>query len=234
MTAVTASTFLQKLARPGDRADPPTFEQIAELVCRLAKRFMTESRQFGSHGIFSAAFFGLCPHEQQYKVAYIDGRDDAGSFRVELPSRLNPVSLRRAESLMDWIWTSKSDQSINTLWQPRALHNDRQEWSAHGPRAQLDTAPAPAASAPSMRTKIYSLSLNPRCSPYRCNASASVKVQLRGPSKRGNDLADAAAWDYRGDGPNSLIKVDSTDIDFTDRPPDKLLIGRIDPAIAVV
>jgi hypothetical protein len=35
MTAVTASTFLQNLARPGDRADPPTFEQIAELVHRL-------------------------------------------------------------------------------------------------------------------------------------------------------------------------------------------------------
>src|SRR5262245_58446673 len=44
MTAITASTFLQKLARPGDRAAPPTFEQIAELVQRLAKRFMADSR----------------------------------------------------------------------------------------------------------------------------------------------------------------------------------------------
>jgi hypothetical protein len=84
MTAVTASTFLQKLARPGGRADPPTFEQIAELVHRLAKRFMADRRQFGSDGLFAAAFFGWCPHAMKYKIAHIDGRDDAGSFRVEL------------------------------------------------------------------------------------------------------------------------------------------------------
>ena len=84
MTAVTASTLLQNLTRPGDRTSPPTFEQIAEFVCRLAKRFMTERRQFGSDGIFSAAFFGWCPHEAIYKVAHINGRDDAGGFRVEL------------------------------------------------------------------------------------------------------------------------------------------------------
>jgi hypothetical protein len=83
MTAATASTFLQKLARPG-RRDPPTFEQIAELVHRLAKRFMADRRQFGSEGIFSAAFFGWCPHAMKYKIAHIDGRNDAGSFRVEL------------------------------------------------------------------------------------------------------------------------------------------------------
>jgi hypothetical protein len=84
MTAVTASTFLQKLARPGDRADPPTFEQIAELVHRLAKRFMADRRQFGSDGIFSAALFGWSPHAMKYRIAHIDGRNDAGSFRVEL------------------------------------------------------------------------------------------------------------------------------------------------------
>ena len=84
MTAVTASTLLQKLARPGGRTDPPTFEQIAELVHRLAKRFMEDRRRFGSEGIFSAAFFGWCPHARKYKVAHINGRTDAGSFRVEL------------------------------------------------------------------------------------------------------------------------------------------------------
>jgi hypothetical protein len=84
MTAVTASTFLQKLGHPGDRADPPTFEQIAGLVHRLANRFMAERRQFGGEGIFSAAFFGWCPHAMKYKIAHIDGRNDAGSFRVEL------------------------------------------------------------------------------------------------------------------------------------------------------
>lgn len=84
MTAVTASTFLQQLARPGGRADPPMFEQISEFLHRLAKRFMADRRQFGSDGIFSAAFFGWCPHAEKYKVAHIDGRSDAGSFRVEL------------------------------------------------------------------------------------------------------------------------------------------------------
>jgi hypothetical protein len=84
LTAVTASTFLQQLARPGDRADPPTFEQVAQLVHRLAKRFMGDRRRFGGDGIFSAAFFGWCPHAMNYKIAYIDGRNDAVGFRVEL------------------------------------------------------------------------------------------------------------------------------------------------------
>jgi hypothetical protein len=83
MTAVTASTLLQKLARPGGRGDPPTFEQIAEFVRRLAERFMKDRRRFGDDGIFSAAFFGWCPHAMKYKVAHIDGRNDGGSFRVE-------------------------------------------------------------------------------------------------------------------------------------------------------
>lgn len=84
MTAVTASTLLQKLARPGERANPPTFEEIAALVHRLSKRFMEDRTRFGGDGIFSAAFFGWCPHEERYKVACINGRNDAGSFRVEL------------------------------------------------------------------------------------------------------------------------------------------------------
>ena len=84
MTAITASTFLQNLARPGGLASPPTFEEISELVHRLAKRFMEERRRFGGDGTFSAAFFGWCPHTMKYKIAHIDGRNDAGSFRVEL------------------------------------------------------------------------------------------------------------------------------------------------------
>lgn len=89
-TAVTASTLLQNLARPGDRWNPPTFEDISKLVRRLAHRFMADKRQFADErqpkddGLFSAAFFGWCPHASQYKVAYIDGRNDAGGFRVEL------------------------------------------------------------------------------------------------------------------------------------------------------
>jgi hypothetical protein len=84
MTAVTASTLLQKLYRPGGRANPPTFEELAGLVHRLSQRFMREARRFGGEGLFSAAFFGWCPHTDQYKVAQIEGRDDAGGFRVEL------------------------------------------------------------------------------------------------------------------------------------------------------
>jgi hypothetical protein len=85
MTAVTASTLLQQLARPGSRGDPPTFEQLAQLVHRLAKRFMEDShRLLGYELAFSAAFFGWCPHELKYKIAQIDGRNDAGIFRVEL------------------------------------------------------------------------------------------------------------------------------------------------------
>ncbi len=64
--------------------DPPTFAQIAEFVCRIAKQFMTEYRHYGGNGIFSAALLGWCPHAMTYKVAHINGRDDAGSFRVEL------------------------------------------------------------------------------------------------------------------------------------------------------
>ena len=84
MTAATASTLLQKLAREGGRGNPPRFEEISNLVHRLAKRFMDDRRRFNAEGLFSAAFFGWCPHEDKYKVARIEGRDDADAFRVEI------------------------------------------------------------------------------------------------------------------------------------------------------
>ncbi|WP_417434346.1 hypothetical protein [Hoeflea sp.] len=83
-TAVTATTLLQNLARPGDRTDPPAFEEIAELMCRLARRFMDDKRRFGADGKFQAAFFGWCAYTTRFKVAHIHGRDDLGAFRVEL------------------------------------------------------------------------------------------------------------------------------------------------------
>jgi hypothetical protein len=97
MTAIMASTFLQRLVGPG--ANAPTFEQIAELVCRLARRFMTDRRRFmadrrlyGSDddGMFWAALFGWCPHEMKYKIAHIDPKNNAGSFRVELDYPSSP------------------------------------------------------------------------------------------------------------------------------------------------
>lgn len=84
MTAVTASTLLQSLACPGGRTDPPRFEEIAKFVCRLSKVFMSERIRPGNDPTFSAGFFGWCPHEMAYKVAHINGRNDAGGFRVEL------------------------------------------------------------------------------------------------------------------------------------------------------
>jgi hypothetical protein len=89
MTAVTVSTLLQKLVRPGNPTEPPTFEQIAVVVRRLAERFMVESRRFGSNGLFKAALFGWCPRATKYKIAHIDGRDDSG-FRVELSYPVPP------------------------------------------------------------------------------------------------------------------------------------------------
>lgn len=83
-TAITASTLLQNLLRPGERSNPPFFEDIAQLIKRLAESFMREKRQFGGDGLFQAAFFGWCPFCNCHKVAFIDGRDDAGSLRVEL------------------------------------------------------------------------------------------------------------------------------------------------------
>lgn len=83
MTAINASMVLRNLIRPGSRVNPPSFEDIAQLVTRLAKQFMRERRQLGSDGLFQAAFFGWCPHAERYKLAHIDGRDDGG-FRVDL------------------------------------------------------------------------------------------------------------------------------------------------------
>lgn len=83
-TAITASTLLHNLARPGDRSDPPRFEEIAEMVQRLSRHFMNDKRRFGADGLFQAALLGWCPYANLYKVAHIDGRDDAQSFRVEL------------------------------------------------------------------------------------------------------------------------------------------------------
>jgi hypothetical protein len=97
-TAVTASTLLQNLARPGDRYNPPTFEEISALVHRLAYRFMADRRQFieerqpKDEGLFSAGFFGWCPYTSQYRVAHIDGRNDASGFRVELSYPTRPYA----------------------------------------------------------------------------------------------------------------------------------------------
>lgn len=90
LTAAMSSTLLSRLGRVGGRSDPPQFEQIAELVHRLAKRFMDERRRFGGDGKFSAALFGWCPHSSSYKIAHMDGREDAGSFRVELSFPAKP------------------------------------------------------------------------------------------------------------------------------------------------
>ncbi|MBY6117825.1 type II toxin-antitoxin system VapB family antitoxin [Mameliella alba] len=84
MTAITAATLLQQLARQGGRTNPPRFEEIAELVRKLAARFITERRQFGGEGSFWSSFFGWCPHDEVWKVAYMSPQGDAGNFRVEL------------------------------------------------------------------------------------------------------------------------------------------------------
>ncbi len=84
MTAITATTLLQQLARQGDRTSPPRFEEIAGFVRNLAERFMKERRQFGGDGTFWSAFFGWCPHAETWKVAHIYPHGDAGNFRVEL------------------------------------------------------------------------------------------------------------------------------------------------------
>lgn len=84
LTAATASTLLSKLGSRGGRTSPPEFERMAELVHRLAKRFIIERRRFDGDGTFSAAFFGWCPHAGDYKIAHIEGRKDADIFRVEL------------------------------------------------------------------------------------------------------------------------------------------------------
>lgn len=84
MTAITASTLLQQLARRGDRTSPPHFEEIAELVRKLAKNFMCERRHFGQDGRFWSALFGWCPHAEDWKVAHISPHGDADNFRVEL------------------------------------------------------------------------------------------------------------------------------------------------------
>ncbi len=90
-TAINASTILQNLVRPGGRADPPKFEDVGRLMWRLATRFMQDRRSFGADGLFKAAFFGWCLYERKYKVAFIDGRDDGGAFRVEF-NFLSPPS----------------------------------------------------------------------------------------------------------------------------------------------
>lgn len=84
MTAVTAATLLQKLVRPGNQVVQPMFEEIAELVFRLAKRFTLERRRFDADGLFSAAFFGWCGHKQEYLVAHIEGQDRGGDWQVQL------------------------------------------------------------------------------------------------------------------------------------------------------
>jgi hypothetical protein len=91
-TAINASTILQNLVRPGGRADPPKFEEIGSFMWRLARRFMQDRISFGADGLFQAAVFGWCHYESRYKIAFIDGRVDAGSFRVELTYPSQPIN----------------------------------------------------------------------------------------------------------------------------------------------
>ncbi len=131
MTAITASTLLQKLARSGERTDPPTFEQIAGVVHRLAKLFMEDRRRFGSEGIFSAAFFGWCPHTRKYKIAHIDGRTDAGAFRVELSYPPAPQT-----DGDPWLVMGSATQAFNSTL---AAHRDTEEHiSKRIPRRVID------------------------------------------------------------------------------------------------
>lgn len=84
MTAITSATLLQQLAREGGQTNPPRFEEIAELVRKLAQRFMTERRQLGGDGSFWSAFFGWCPHDEKWKIAQMNPHDEGRNFRVEL------------------------------------------------------------------------------------------------------------------------------------------------------
>lgn len=92
MTVATATTLLQKLARAGNRVSQPRFEDISQLIHRLAKRFILERRRFDSDGLFSAAFFGWCPEDRTYKVAHIEGRDTGDGWEVRLNFPTRPMA----------------------------------------------------------------------------------------------------------------------------------------------
>ena len=129
MTAVTASTLLQRLLHVGKHADPPHFEEIAKLLQRLARRFITDRRQHGEDGLFAAAFFGWCPFDARFKVAHLDGRDDGG-VRTELEYPARPVVqgdpwlvLGNAKSTFEAMYSEYRDTQSKTYFDmvPRNL-----------------------------------------------------------------------------------------------------------------
>lgn len=92
-TAITSSTMLQNLVRPGELWSPPRFEEIGSFMRRLALRFMLDRDTFGADGIFQAAFFGWCPYDSKYKVAHIAGSNENGFVKVDL-SYPDPPSIK--------------------------------------------------------------------------------------------------------------------------------------------
>lgn len=85
MTVGNCTTLFQRLVSPGfELENPPHFHDVAACVKRISEHFMRERRSFGSDGLFDAVFFGWCPYAEDFKVALIEGRDDSGSFRVDL------------------------------------------------------------------------------------------------------------------------------------------------------
>jgi len=92
MTAITASTLLQQLARQGSQTSPPRFEEIAEFVRKVAQQFMTERRQLGGDAKFWSALFGWCPHASDWKVAHISPQGSESDFRVELDFPPAPIT----------------------------------------------------------------------------------------------------------------------------------------------
>lgn len=115
LTVANASTLLQYLVRPGDRSDPPRFEEIARFFARLSEHYMKERRfHLGESRledcVFFAAIFGWCPHTSSFKVALIEGRTDAG-FRVEISFPEAPNSQR------PWVVLGSAAASFWTIFE---------------------------------------------------------------------------------------------------------------------
>lgn len=128
-TAINASTMLQGLVRLGERTDPPRFEEVAEFMGRIASHFMRDRCNSDADGLFDAAFFGWCPHVEMYKTAFINGRNDCGSFRVELTFPTQPenetdpwvVLGSGRDKFLEILERYKKDQPVTTSQIPRRV-----------------------------------------------------------------------------------------------------------------
>ena len=132
MSYTVANACCQNLIRPNE-GPPPSIGEIANLVGRIAQKYMREilDRNNGQEGNFSAFIFGWCPREMNFRAFDVEPSIAGGSFSVsatEVPVvnrdwvGLLGNDTQKVRDAIDQVRNEKTSHGIGpTRWPKRAL-----------------------------------------------------------------------------------------------------------------